>query len=75
MMPPRRVFPRVLHVHANIVAALASYTNTSGAVTGTLPSAWAGNAFDRTWILDLSKGKIVSFRNLPQHLMPGDSDK
>ncbi len=59
----------------DIVAAFASYTATSSSVTSTLPTAWDSSAFDRTWILNISDGKITSFQDLPQHIMPGDSDK
>ena len=59
----------------DIVSAFASATNTSSAVSASLPTGWDGSAFDRTWILNLSDGKIISFQDLPQHLMPGDSPK
>jgi hypothetical protein len=60
----------------DIVATFSSTTNTPAAVASTLPTAWDGDAFDRTWILNLSaSGQITSFQDLPQHIMPGDSDK
>ena len=60
----------------DIVSALARATGTSSDVAASLPTGWDGSAFDRTWILNLSSdGKIVSFQDIPQHLMPGDSDK
>jgi hypothetical protein len=37
------------------------------------PDAWPGNAFDRVWILDFKDGKPAAFRDLPQKLLPGDS--
>jgi len=37
------------------------------------PEAWPGDAFDRVWILDFKDGKPVSFRDIPQKLLPGDS--
>ncbi len=58
----------------DIVAALAAAAGTADGVQDALPDNWDGNAFDRTWILDFSPdGKITSFRDLPQRLLPGDS--
>ena len=58
----------------DIVSALASAAGTADGVQDALPGSWDGDAFDRTWILDFSPdGKIVSFRDLPQRLLPGDS--
>ncbi len=37
------------------------------------PDAWPDAAFDRVWIIDFDGGKPVRFRDLPQHLLPGDS--
>ena len=56
-----------------IVRVLAEYNNSEQAVQNTLPYEWAADAFDRAWILDLSGGKVVSFKNIPQRLLPGDS--
>jgi len=60
-------------VIVDIAAALAAYGNSDPAVQATLPSSWNGDAFDRVWILNFSKDKVISFQNIPQHIMPGDS--
>lgn len=57
-----------------IVSAFAEAAGTEDGVAAALPSSWDGSAFDRTWILDFSPdGKVASFRDLPQRLLPGDS--
>jgi hypothetical protein len=39
------------------------------------PAKWHGNVFDRVWVVSYSMdGEVKSFRNLPQHLLPGDSE-
>jgi hypothetical protein len=35
---------------------------------------WPGSVYDRTWIINFDKG-AVNFKNVPQKLMYGDSDK
>lgn len=36
--------------------------------------AWSASVFDRIWEIDLDpQGHVVSFKNLPQNLLPGDS--
>ena len=61
--------------HTNLVRlaqALADYNYSQKAA---IPQVWPDGAFDRVWVLDLSKkGKVVLFQDLPQHLLPGDSD-
>lgn len=61
--------------HTNLVQlaqTLAEYNNSQKVA---IPQVWPDGAFDRVWLLDLSKnGKVVSFQNLPQRLLPGDSD-
>lgn len=42
--------------------------------TSQSPSRWAGDTYDRCWLLGF-QGTRVSFRNLPQKLMFGDSAK
>lgn len=40
-----------------------------------MPAPWPGNVFDRTLVITYqSNGTITSFQNLPQHLLPGDSE-
>jgi hypothetical protein len=53
--------------HNAIPSILSALGWTSG------PDAWPGDAYDRVWILDFKDGKPVSFRDLPQKLLPGDS--
>jgi hypothetical protein len=55
--------------------ALAEYNNSPKAVHAAIPQVWPDEAFDRVWILDFHKGKAVSFRNIPQRLLPGDSSR
>ncbi|PIU20302.1 MAG: hypothetical protein COT18_02970, partial [Elusimicrobia bacterium CG08_land_8_20_14_0_20_59_10] len=55
--------------------ALAKYNNSPPTVYAAIPMLWPDQAFDRAWILDLSAGKVVSFKNLPQRLLPGDSSR
>jgi len=60
--------------HTRLVDAaveLAEYNNSSVSV----PLLWDDGAFDRVWILDLKNGQVVSFKDLPQRLLPGDSAK
>jgi hypothetical protein len=35
---------------------------------------WPSNTFDRVWEIDYRLNEVSGFRNLPQRLMPGDSD-
>ena len=59
-----------------VALTLAEYNNSSTAVHNSIPLVWPDEAFDRVWILDLApSGKVFSFKNLPQHLLPGDSLK
>ena len=39
------------------------------------PARWPDKSFDRLWILDFEHGRPKRFRDLPQKLLPGDSDK
>lgn len=54
---------------------LARYGGSAAAVQLALPQGWPEEDFDRAWLLDLSRGKVVSFKNIPQRLLPGDSLK
>jgi hypothetical protein len=36
---------------------------------------WPRDKFDRVWVLNFTDGKVTSFQNLPQNLMPGDYNK
>ena len=38
------------------------------------PDAWDEKAFDRVWKITYDKG-VAKWENLPQHALPGDSDK
>lgn len=38
------------------------------------PQEW-GKAFDRYWVLEFKNGKVSSFKNLPQRILSGDSNK
>ncbi len=37
------------------------------------PGKWSGKVFDRAWIIDFAGGRAVSFQDVPQRLLPGDS--
>jgi hypothetical protein len=37
------------------------------------PNHWDDAVFDRLWLLDFDHGKPVRLRDLPQRLLPGDS--
>ena len=39
------------------------------------PASWPDDVFDRVWVLTFKDGVLSSFQNLPQHLLPGDSEK
>ena len=42
----------------------------------TAPQKWPGNRFDVVWVFDLDPvSKTYSFRQVPQRLLAGDSDK
>ena len=62
--------------HEKLVEAaqtLAEYGGAAQAVYNAIPAVWPAAAFDRAWVLDLTGGKVVSFKNVPQRLLPGDS--
>ena len=59
----------------DIVRELAAYSGTAQAIQDSLPSEWPDGAFDRVWILDFYYGRVTSFRDVPQNLLPGDSSK
>jgi len=42
---------------------------------GSGPDKWPGAVFDRVWVLDFRDGKAVSFFDLAERLLPGDSDR
>ena len=60
-------------VIVDIAAALAAYGNSGQAVQDSLPVYWPDDVFDRAWVLDFTKNKVTSFRDIPQQLLPGDS--
>ncbi len=37
------------------------------------PDTWKGDVFDRAWVLNFENGKPVSFKDVPEHILPGDS--
>jgi hypothetical protein len=39
------------------------------------PDVWPGHAFDRTWIIAFQRDGTRAFKDLPQRLMYGDSEK
>ena len=59
----------------DIVRELAEYGNPGPAAQVSLPYEWPDKIFDRVWIVDLYRGRVVSFQDIPQSLLPGDSSK
>ena len=39
------------------------------------PVNWDGAVFDRAWVLRFDGDRVVGFQDLPQRLLPGDSDR
>jgi len=37
------------------------------------PDFWAGEVFDRAWILNFTGDRVTSFQDAPEHVLPGDS--
>lgn len=35
---------------------------------------WKKKTFDRFWVFDFDRAQLINFRDLPQQLLPGDSD-
>lgn len=63
------------HGHlADIVRELAEYSPYGPAAQVALPDAWPDSRFDRAWIIDLYRGRVASFRDIPQRVLPGDSN-
>ena len=40
-----------------------------------VPSSWPGHVYDLVWVLDLQPSGAWSFTQVPELVMPGDSDK
>ena len=38
------------------------------------PDKWSGGVYDRAWTLDFAGGKPTAFKDLPQHVLDGDSE-
>lgn len=56
--------------HHGMIPRLAEQLKVAGA-----PSSWKGSVFDRVWQITYdAQGKTI-FENLPQQLLPGDSEK
>jgi len=36
------------------------------------PDTWDDDVFDRVWILKFVGNQVISFKNIPQHILPGD---
>ena len=60
--------------HGNLVEIAQNIAEYNNSPRVGIPAFWPDESFDRVWILDLSKGKVVSFKNIPQRLLPGDSN-
>lgn len=63
------------HGHlTDIVRELAEYSPYGPAAQVSLPGEWPDARFDRAWIIDLYRGRVVSFKDIPQRLLPGDGN-
>lgn len=63
------------HGHlTDIVRELAEYSPYGPAAQVALPDEWPDARFDRAWIIDLYRGRVLSFKDIPQRLLPGDSN-
>ena len=63
------------HGHiADIVRELAEYSPYGPAAQVSLPGEWPEARFDRAWIIELYRGRVTSFKDMPQRLLPGDSN-
>lgn len=40
-----------------------------------VPSDWEDDVFDRAWILDFTGNHVTRFRDIPQRVLPGDSQE
>ena len=40
-----------------------------------VPPSWPGHVYDFVWVLDLQPSGAWSFTQVPELIMPGDSDK
>ncbi len=40
---------------------------------GLAPKKWAGESFDRAWVLNFKGNQVTSFQNLPENVLPDDS--
>jgi len=42
----------------------------------TAPAKWpGGDVYDRAWMIRFAGGRFLSFEDLPEHVLPGDSDQ
>lgn len=60
--------------HTNLVTIAQELAEYNSSPRITIPTTWPDGSFDRVWVLDLAKGKVTAFKDLPQRLLPGDSD-
>ncbi|MFA6584460.1 MAG: histidine phosphatase family protein [Elusimicrobiaceae bacterium] len=54
--------------HHAILDILAAFNVKNG------PQQWPGASFDRAWVLNFEGDKVTSFEDVPQHVLPGDSE-
>jgi hypothetical protein len=38
------------------------------------PDKWKGSVFDRAWVLNFKDDAPASFEDVPEHVLPGDSE-
>ena len=63
------------HGHTtDIVRELAEYSPYGPAAEIFLPDEWPDAKYDRAWIIDRYRGRVTSFKDIPQRLLPGDSN-
>ena len=72
IMEDRRLDGRMVLVcweHKVIPTLLRDFGWSSG------PDKWKGSVFDRAWVLNFQDGKPTSFEDVPEHVLPGDSEE
>ncbi|MEI7529679.1 MAG: histidine phosphatase family protein [Elusimicrobiota bacterium] len=57
----------------DIAEEFAVYGGPGQQAQPAIPSYWAASVFDRAWVLNFAGGKLISFEDIPQRLLPGDS--
>jgi hypothetical protein len=59
----------------DIALELAQYNGSPQSALAALPGEWPDGVYDRVWLLDFNRGELTDFSDIPQNLLPGDSDR